>query len=171
MDLRTAIDHKHDVHAGKVVVVASQWTRQREANIYTFDTGYRSQDRKRHWPRSRHVIATTSHFRLNFFGPCMANTTTNFMLTRRIFQQLTDSILLGRSVNSQCFRSRSIHKATFLAFRNARCSSSSTRWKSRQSSDKYTKEAKVQGLKSRAAFKLLEVCGLEHRREGDNMLN
>ena len=38
-------------------------------------------------------------------------------------------------------------------------SSSSTRWKKRQSNDSYSREAKVQGLKSRAAFKLLEVCG------------
>lgn len=42
----------------------------------------------------------------------------------------------------------------------SRSSSSSTRWKSRQGRDSYAKEAKVQGLKSRAAFKLLEVrCG------------
>ena len=38
-----------------------------------------------------------------------------------------------------------------------RSSSSSTRWKSRQGRDSYAREAKVQGLKSRAAFKLLEV--------------
>jgi hypothetical protein len=38
-----------------------------------------------------------------------------------------------------------------------RQSSSSTRWKSRQGRDSYAREAKVQGLKSRAAFKLLEV--------------
>lgn len=36
-------------------------------------------------------------------------------------------------------------------------SSSSTRWKSRQGRDSFAREAKVQGLKSRAAFKLLEV--------------
>ena len=36
-------------------------------------------------------------------------------------------------------------------------SSSSTRWKARQSRDQFSREAKVQGLKSRAAFKLLEV--------------
>jgi hypothetical protein len=40
----------------------------------------------------------------------------------------------------------------------SRSSSSSTRWKSRQGRDSYAREAKVQGLKSRAAFKLLEVC-------------
>lgn len=36
-------------------------------------------------------------------------------------------------------------------------SASSKRWQARQSSDKYAKEAVIQGLKSRAAFKLLEV--------------
>ncbi|CZR60486.1 related to mitochondrial rRNA methyltransferase [Phialocephala subalpina] len=36
-------------------------------------------------------------------------------------------------------------------------SSSSTRWKSRQGRDSFSREAKVQGLKSRAAFKLLEI--------------
>lgn len=40
---------------------------------------------------------------------------------------------------------------------NARCSSSSTRWKSRQGRDSFARDAKVQGLKSRAAFKLLEI--------------
>ncbi|QSZ31687.1 hypothetical protein DSL72_001254 [Monilinia vaccinii-corymbosi] len=36
-------------------------------------------------------------------------------------------------------------------------SSSSTQWKIRQGRDFYAREAKVQGLKSRAAFKLLEI--------------
>jgi hypothetical protein len=36
-------------------------------------------------------------------------------------------------------------------------SSSSTRWKNRQGKDFFAREARVQGLKSRAAFKLLEV--------------
>ncbi|KAM3081190.1 2' O-ribose methyltransferase [Clarireedia jacksonii] len=38
-------------------------------------------------------------------------------------------------------------------------SSSSTRWKTRQGRDAFAREARVQGLKSRAAFKLLEVFG------------
>ena len=36
-------------------------------------------------------------------------------------------------------------------------SSSTNRWQSRQAKDKFAKLAKVQGLKSRAAYKLLEV--------------
>ena len=39
-----------------------------------------------------------------------------------------------------------------------RQSSSSVRWRNRQGRDPFAREAKVQGLKSRAAFKLLEVC-------------
>ncbi|KAH7354045.1 hypothetical protein B0T11DRAFT_123222 [Plectosphaerella cucumerina] len=39
-----------------------------------------------------------------------------------------------------------------------RPSSSNSRWKARQGNDLYAREARVQGLKSRAAFKLLEVC-------------
>lgn len=38
-----------------------------------------------------------------------------------------------------------------------RLSSSSTRWKQRQGSDAFARSARVQGLKSRAAFKLLEL--------------
>ncbi|KAI1756313.1 23S ribosomal RNA methyltransferase [Xylaria castorea] len=39
----------------------------------------------------------------------------------------------------------------------ARWSSSKSRWKQRQGKDPFAREAKVQGLKSRAAFKLLEM--------------
>ncbi|KAI8153078.1 rRNA methyltransferase 2 [Colletotrichum sp. SAR 10_70] len=39
-----------------------------------------------------------------------------------------------------------------------RASSSNSRWKMRQGKDIFAREAKVQGLKSRAAFKLLEVA-------------
>ena len=41
--------------------------------------------------------------------------------------------------------------------RLASSSSSSTRWKARQSRDTFGREARVAGLKSRAAFKLLEI--------------
>lgn len=46
---------------------------------------------------------------------------------------------------------------TIILNGSSRASSSSTRWKSRQGRDSFAREAKVQGLKSRAAFKLLEV--------------
>jgi 21S rRNA (uridine2791-2'-O)-methyltransferase len=41
-------------------------------------------------------------------------------------------------------------------------SSSSTRWKSRQTKDHFAREAKVNGLKSRAAYKLLELDSKHH---------
>ncbi|GIZ48933.1 hypothetical protein CKM354_001197600 [Cercospora kikuchii] len=51
-------------------------------------------------------------------------------------------------------------------------SSSSTRWKSRQGRDAYAREAKVAGLKSRAAFKLLEI-NEKYRifRKGDTVVD
>ncbi|WYZ42034.1 hypothetical protein EsH8_V_000929 [Colletotrichum jinshuiense] len=48
--------------------------------------------------------------------------------------------------------------SAFAAGHQARASSSSSsRWKMRQGKDMFAREAKVQGLKSRAAFKLLEM--------------
>lgn len=51
-------------------------------------------------------------------------------------------------------------------------SSSSTRWKARQSRDTFAREAKVTGLKSRAAFKLLEI-NEKHRlfKRGDTVVD
>jgi 21S rRNA (uridine2791-2'-O)-methyltransferase len=51
-------------------------------------------------------------------------------------------------------------------------SSSSTRWKARQSRDTFAREAKVAGLKSRAAFKLLEI-NEKHRlfERGDTVVD
>jgi 21S rRNA (uridine2791-2'-O)-methyltransferase len=86
------------------------------------------------------------------------------MLSRRFFRELTDSILNGSAirrppfcvlagVRPDCAKLRPGGSPTVrIAF-----SSSSTRWKARQGKDRFAKEAKVQGLKSRAAFKLLEV--------------
>jgi hypothetical protein len=56
--------------------------------------------------------------------------------------------------------------ATFNSYVSVTCnyirwSSSNSRWKQRQGKDFFAREAKVQGLKSRAAFKLLEV-GYRH---------
>ncbi|KAI8938918.1 hypothetical protein NX059_004775 [Plenodomus lindquistii] len=85
------------------------------------------------------------------------------MLSRRIFQQLTDSLLLGSKhipvtsfpLSRQC---RNYPPCSHvLATPTQRASSSSTRWKSRQGKDFFAREARVQGLKSRAAFKLLEL--------------
>ncbi|KAF1963595.1 FtsJ-domain-containing protein [Byssothecium circinans] len=86
------------------------------------------------------------------------------MLSRRLFRQLTDSFLLGSKpspIGSICFASKcascpSCRRSLAVPIRHA-SSSSSTRWKSRQGSDFFAKEARVQGLKSRAAFKLLEL--------------
>ena len=51
-------------------------------------------------------------------------------------------------------------------------SSSSTRWKARQSHDSFAREAKVAGLKSRAAFKLLEINDKHHLfKKGDTVVD
>lgn len=54
----------------------------------------------------------------------------------------------------------------------AHASSSSTRWKTRQTRDHFAREAKVAGLKSRAAFKLLELDS-KHRifRKGGTVVD
>ena len=61
--------------------------------------------------------------------------------------------------------------STSLSTRYA-SSSSSTRWKARQSKDTFAREAKVAGLKSRAAFKLLEI-NEKHRlfKRGDTVVD
>ncbi|EKG21003.1 Ribosomal RNA methyltransferase RrmJ/FtsJ [Macrophomina phaseolina MS6] len=104
------------------------------------------------------------------------------MLSSRLIRQLADSALLGRTLPSPCCRRTfsqcaltcrtaiaspppvaAVHRhdsrpTTSIPTRgSARAASSSTRWKSRQGRDRYAKEAKVRGLKSRAAFKLLEM--------------
>jgi len=63
--------------------------------------------------------------------------------------------LLGHSIRAN------ISRNSYLS--NFRLSSSSTRWKSRQCRDPFAREARVKGLRSRAAFKLLEVCGVTRR--------
>ncbi|KAH7058973.1 FtsJ-like methyltransferase-domain-containing protein [Macrophomina phaseolina] len=103
------------------------------------------------------------------------------MLSSRLIRQLADSALLGRTLPSPCcrrtFSQCALTRRTAIASPppvaavhrhdsrpttsiptggSARAASSSTRWKSRQGRDRYAKEAKVRGLKSRAAFKLLE---------------
>lgn len=58
------------------------------------------------------------------------------------------------------------------AQRRSASSASSTRWKNRQGRDTFAREAKVAGLKSRAAFKLLEI-NEKHRifRKGDTVVD
>lgn len=80
-----------------------------------------------------------------------------------------DSAFLGCA---SCIRSSSSKSAWALpplARGSQRCpSSSSTRWRTRQAKDRYVINAKVQDLKSRAAFKLLEVCGSYSHRSSDS---
>ncbi|KAH8727871.1 FtsJ-like methyltransferase-domain-containing protein [Phaeosphaeriaceae sp. PMI808] len=85
------------------------------------------------------------------------------MLSRQLFRELTDCFLFGSSYNrafnpyiaAQCRLYTSCSRISGQFIRHA--SSSSTRWKSRQGKDFFAREARVQGLKSRAAFKLLEL--------------
>lgn len=86
---------------------------------------------------------------------------TLFMLSRRIFRQLTDSVLLesGAPTEPLCLAASCASGCTRYPSNARRASSSSTRWKTRQGNDFFAREARVQGLKSRAAFKLLEVVG------------
>ncbi|KAM0497519.1 hypothetical protein ACHAP8_006683 [Fusarium lateritium] len=67
--------------------------------------------------------------------------------------------LTGQCVSSVLSLQKSI--APFV-----RWSSSGSRWKQRQGRDSYARGAKVQGLKSRAAFKLLEVAVERTRPNG-----
>ncbi|KAL6710530.1 2' O-ribose methyltransferase [Coniothyrium glycines] len=82
------------------------------------------------------------------------------MLSMHLFRQLANSLLLGRhftsvSVVPCCYACAVCLRVNATTIRHA--SSSSTRWKSRQGKDFFAREARVQGLKSRAAFKLLEL--------------
>ncbi|KAF1916224.1 FtsJ-like methyltransferase-domain-containing protein [Ampelomyces quisqualis] len=86
------------------------------------------------------------------------------MLSRRVFRELTVRFLLGQGTGPTivpCIALkhrplRSCGRSLQSCVRHA-SSSSSTRWKSRQGKDVFAREARVQGLKSRAAFKLLEL--------------
>ncbi|KAB8345999.1 hypothetical protein FH972_023050 [Carpinus fangiana] len=86
------------------------------------------------------------------------------MIPRRFFRALTDGILLERPLvlKPAC---RCVSKfqqplsSTSLTSQQSRSgsSASSTRWKARQAKDPYAREARVAGLQSRAAFKLLQI--------------
>jgi len=73
-----------------------------------------------------------------------------WMLSKSFLRQLGDSFLLDKPLRLSlcCNPSTTVRCAS---------SASSTRWKSRQANDHFAREARVQGLKSRAAFKLLQV--------------
>jgi len=88
------------------------------------------------------------------------------MITRRLFRLFTNAALFDEPVAQFC-RTASAHNAhrthqvaphsTPTHQTRHSASSSSARWRARQFRDRFTREAKVQGLKSRAAFKLLEI--------------
>ena len=90
------------------------------------------------------------------------------MLTRRFFRQLTNAFVLQNPIAPLCASSVVAHNAKSARvqspyqFLQVCPSSSSTRWRARQVQDRFAKEAKVQGLKSRAAFKLLEIDSKYH---------
>ncbi|KAK8153087.1 FtsJ-like methyltransferase-domain-containing protein [Phyllosticta citrichinensis] len=106
------------------------------------------------------------------------------MLSLRLIRQLIDSTLLDRPVVSQCCRHSAARlpprpqsrlfasssptrpllaphaqRPQCISRQDVRHKSnkSSSAWTRRQGRDSFTREAKVQGLKSRAAFKLLEI--------------
>lgn len=88
----------------------------------------------------------------------------------------TCEIPAGRSAatltTTPCLRNAFLlHNSTTGPTRNA-STSSSTRWKSRAARDTYTRSARLSGLKSRAAFKLLEIND-RHRlfRRGDTVVD
>ena len=74
------------------------------------------------------------------------------------------AIARGRFAKGENGVENGLRTYTYICMRNASSSSSSssssTRWKSRQGKDWFARAAKVKGLRSRAAFKLLEVCVL-----------
>ncbi|KAL1903312.1 2' O-ribose methyltransferase [Sporothrix stenoceras] len=76
---------------------------------------------------------------------------------------LTTSIAITASTitaNSTRIASQTCEKCTRRSFSGTTTVSAgggNTRWKARQGKDQYAREAKVRGLKSRAAFKLLEM--------------
>lgn len=65
---------------------------------------------------------------------------------------------LSRLLRSSSLPGASTYSPELLAVWHARSAASTSRWKQRQGRDSFARDAKVQGLKSRAAFKLLEVC-------------
>ncbi|KAI9683666.1 MAG: 2' O-ribose methyltransferase [Trizodia sp. TS-e1964] len=81
------------------------------------------------------------------------------MLSCRVILAFRKSALRNKAIAFHpncCCSSTTLLNRSGVA-RDSSTSSSSKRWQSRQGKDKYVRDAKVQGLKSRAAFKLLEI--------------
>ncbi|KAH0562267.1 hypothetical protein GP486_003040, partial [Trichoglossum hirsutum] len=80
------------------------------------------------------------------------------MLSPRIIRALANSALLGGSAATcKVCLNRFKSPNVLASLGEARFASSSGRWRTRQSRDRFTKEAKIRDFKSRAAFKLLEM--------------
>lgn len=73
------------------------------------------------------------------------------------YGRLVNSLELAASQTTITQWGAALSRRILVAHGYVRSSSSNSRWTQRQQDDHYTREAKVQGLKSRAAFKLLEV--------------
>ncbi|KAK7908227.1 ribosomal RNA large subunit methyltransferase J [Apiospora marii] len=74
----------------------------------------------------------------------------------RLFSRLAASAATFATASPLPALRRSISPPLVVG-RSARWSSSNSQWKQRQGSDHYARKAKVEGLKSRAAFKLVEM--------------
>jgi 21S rRNA (uridine2791-2'-O)-methyltransferase len=92
------------------------------------------------------------------------------MISQRAVQ-VSQKIISRRCFNPQCLGgeglsgiARKLLGSVITSHSDARLSSSSTRWKTRQGKDSFARKAKLEGLKSRAAFKLLEVRQLNANR-------
>jgi 21S rRNA (uridine2791-2'-O)-methyltransferase len=92
------------------------------------------------------------------------------MISQRAVQ-VSQKIISRRCFNPQCLGgeglsdiARKLLGSVITSHSDARLSSSSTRWKTRQGKDSFARKAKLEGLKSRAAFKLLEVRQLNENR-------
>ncbi|KAI0811464.1 23S ribosomal RNA methyltransferase [Xylaria sp. FL0064] len=73
------------------------------------------------------------------------------------YGRLVKTAAIGASWISSIQGGSVLNHRVSIACNCARWSSSNSRWKQRQGKDYFAREAKVQGLKSRAAFKLLEM--------------
>ncbi|KAK3070060.1 2' O-ribose methyltransferase [Teratosphaeriaceae sp. CCFEE 6253] len=83
------------------------------------------------------------------------------MLAKAVHRLLSASIVPTRceAIGALRLASQTYHPPSSVhhAITRHSSSSSSTRWKTRQANDSFARDAKVAGLKSRAAFKLLEI--------------